>query len=184
VLATFRLSNPGWDIFCQHFDEKSQTRTSVLTQAQMAPYHSQEDGGGHAVVLVGCSPNSLTFLNSWGGSWGDNGSFSIDKHTVLGQDDAAMNFYDVYWLESDLTSVERQAYNTKVDEELRRRAKEHPSIFELEYQCPECRENAPLAEFRGNIRIAICPNCEESFEAEAGQLVQALYLRAGLSDVV
>jgi transcription elongation factor Elf1 len=83
-----------------------------------------------------------------------------------------------------LTSVERQAYNTKVDEELRRRAKEHPSIFELEYRCPECRENAPLAEFRGNIRRAICPNCEESFEAEAGHLVQALYLRAGLSDVV
>ncbi|KAK3185245.1 hypothetical protein K4F52_005945 [Lecanicillium sp. MT-2017a] len=184
VLAGFRLTDAGWDNFCEHFDEHSQTRTSVLTQAQMAPYRSLKDDGGHAVVLVGCSPNSLTFLNSWGSSWGDNGSFSVDKHTALGRDGAAVEFYDVYWLESELTNAERQAYNTKVDEELRRRADEHPSVFELEYRCPKCKKNAPLAEFRGNIRRASCPKCEESFETEAGHLTQALYLRAGLSDIV
>jgi len=149
----------------------------------MKAYSSLEDGGGHAVVLVGCSPTSLTFLNSWGESWGDNGSFSIQDSSVLEHDDAAMKFYDVYWLESDLTEAERRAYTTKVDEELRRRAEDHPGIFELEYRCPECKENAPLSEFTGNIREAKCPNCKKSFKAEAGHLVQALYLRAGLGDV-
>lgn len=150
----------------------------------MKPYRSQESEGGHAVVLVGCSPSSLTFLNSWGGSWGDNGSFSIGKRMALELDGAAMEFYDVYWLETDLTTVERQACEDTVDERLRHRAKEHPSIFELEYRCPACQKNSPLAKFRGSIRRAICPNCEEWFEAAVGHLVQALYLRAGLGDIV
>jgi transcription elongation factor Elf1 len=143
--------------------------------------HGGCDGCHKAVALVGCSPNSLTFLNSWG----DNGSFNVENHTVLKpQDGSIMNFYDVYWFESDLTIAKQNAYDTKVDEELRRRAEEYPSIFELEYRCPECRENAPLAKFRGNIRRAICPNCKESFKAEPGHLMQVIYPRARLSDVV
>jgi hypothetical protein len=183
VLASFGLSKPGWDEFCEHFDQISQTRGTVLTQAQMASHYSQEWDGGHAVVLVGCSPSSLTFFNSWGSSWGDNGSFSIESHNALAHKDTPMRFYDVYWLESKLTRAEQQAYDTKVDEELRRHADKYPSIFELEYRCPKYQENAPLAKFRGSVRRAVCPNCEERFEPEAGCLMQALYVRGGLNDV-
>jgi hypothetical protein len=137
----------------------------------MGLYRFEEDYGGYAVVLVGYAPRLLTFLNSWGSSWGDRGSFSVDNYNALAGNHTDVDFYDVYWLEEDLTSVERQAYNMKVDKELRRRAKHHPSIFELEYWCPKCRENAPLAEFTGSIRRALCPNCEESFKPEAGYLV-------------
>ncbi|KAH6949174.1 hypothetical protein DER45DRAFT_606627 [Fusarium avenaceum] len=182
VLATFGLSKLGWDEFCGHFDQVSQSRGVVLTQSQMAPYYFQERDGGHAVVLVGCSPNSLTFLNSWGSSWGDNGSFSIENHRVLGRDNEPMRFYDVYWLESKLTSAEQQAYDDKVDEELHRHANNYPGIFELEYQCPKCQVSSPLAKFRGSVRRAVCPNCGEQFEPEGGCLVQALYLRGGLND--
>jgi hypothetical protein len=56
-------------------------------------------------------------------------------------------------------------------------------FFELEYRCPKLQENAPLARFRASFRRAICPNCEERFEPEAGCLVQALYVRGGLNDV-
>ncbi|KAH7246655.1 hypothetical protein BKA59DRAFT_439300 [Fusarium tricinctum] len=183
VLASFFLSKLGWDEFCRHFVKISEIRGPVLTEAQMAPYYSQEFDDGHAVVLVGCSPNSLTFLNSWGSSWGDNGSFSIENHSVLGLQDYPMRFYDVYWLESNLSSAEQQAYDIKVDEELHRHADKHPSIFELEYQCPKCQVNSPLAKFSGSVRRAICPNCIEQFEPEAGCLVQALYVRGGLNDV-
>ncbi|KAJ4112146.1 hypothetical protein NW768_011725 [Fusarium equiseti] len=183
VLATFGFSKPGWEKFCGHFHDDSPRRHSVLTIDEMKPHYKHEGGGGHAVVLVGCSPNSLTSLNSWGSTWGSNGSFTIQSLDVLGHRDRAMRFYDVYWLESDLTTAEQHAYGARVDEELRRHVDGYPSILNLEYCCPRCQQNAPLAQFRGSVRRAICPNCEERFEPEPGRLVEALYVRAGLNDV-
>lgn len=186
VLTTFHLSNSGWKAFGQHFDENAATRNSVLTRARMAPYKSQPSGGGHAVVLYSCDPHSLTFLNSWGSTWGKAGSFSVQDHTTLDISSVPARFYDVYWLESNLTALEKQAYDTKVQETLRRRSKEHPSILELEARCPRCYFNSPIADFKGNIRQAICPrpSCQQSFAPEPGHLVQALYARAGLSDAI
>jgi len=185
VLTTFHLSNSGWDTFSQHFGSEA-TRSSVLTRARMAPHRSLPSGGGHAVVLSKCDPRSLTFLNSWGHQWGKDGSFSVEDHTVLELDGTSeathVCFYDVYWLESDLTAAEQQAYNVKVDEALRARAEQHPSILELEARCPHCCNNAPIADFTGSIRQTVCPLCHQSFEPEPGHLIQALYARAGLSD--
>jgi hypothetical protein len=187
VLTTFRLSHSGWDKFSQHFNT-TDTRSLVLTRAHMAPHRSLPDDGGHAVVLIRCDPRSLTFLNSWGRKWGNNGSFSIEDHTVLELNDISrlehVRFYDVYWLESDLTDVERQAYAVKVDKALRARATQYPSIFELETRCPRCHANAPIADFSGSIRQAVCPHCHKSFVPQPGHLVEALYARAGLSDIV
>jgi hypothetical protein len=185
VLTTFRLSHSGWATFSQHFSTKA-TRDSVLTRSRMASHRSLPDGDGHAVVLVGCNPHSLTFLNSWGHEWGTNGSFSVENHTVLEMGSASQTtracFYDVYWLENDLTAVERQGYDVKVDEALRARATQYPSIFELEARCPLCRGNSPIADFNGSVRQAVCPRCRQSFAPEPGHLVQALYARAGLGD--
>ncbi|KAH7489409.1 hypothetical protein FOMA001_g3692 [Fusarium oxysporum f. sp. matthiolae] len=184
VLARFGLSKDGWDEFCKQLDGNSAMHNAVLTEAQMAPHFDKKYDGGHAVVLVSCSPNSLTFLNSWGGSWGDNGTFSIENPAVLGHKDVSLSFYDVYWLERDLTDAEQQAFDSQVDEELRHRAEQYESIFELEYRCPRCRDTSPLAEFRGSVRRASCPKCQGLFKPDAGNLVEALYLRAGLNDVV
>ncbi|KAG5752155.1 hypothetical protein H9Q70_005209 [Fusarium xylarioides] len=184
VLATFGLSEKGWDTFGDHFDESSAMRNAVLTEAQMAPNFDKKYDGGHAVVLVSCSPNSLTFLNSWGSSWGDNGMFEIEKPAVLGHRDEPLRFYDVYWIEEELTHAEREAFDARVDEELRRHAEEHESIFELEYRCPRCFDNSVLADFTGNVRRALCPKCQGWFEPDPGSLAQAMYLRAGLNDVV
>ncbi|KAF4499923.1 hypothetical protein FAGAP_3924 [Fusarium agapanthi] len=184
VLATFGLSKDGWDTFSKYFYRTSTTRTAALTEAQMAPDFHKEYDGGHAVVLVSCDPNSLTFLNSWGSSWGDNGAFRVENPAVLGHKDRSLRFYDVHWVESGLTNAERQAFDARVDEELRRRAEEHESIFELEYRCPRCSETSPLAVFRGIVRRALCPKCQGWFKPDPGSLVKALYLRAGLNDVV
>jgi hypothetical protein len=187
VLTTFHLSHSGWDTFSHHFTNAA-TCNSVLTRNDMKPHGSLPDGGGHAVILVSCDPRSLTFLNSWGRQWGNNGSFSVEDHTVLELNSVTETievcFYDVYWLESGLKDVERKAYDRKVDEELRARAAEYPSIFELETRCPRCQTNSPIAEFKGNIHQAVCPCCHHSFEPEPGHLVQALYARAGLNIVV
>jgi hypothetical protein len=183
VLTTFRLSHSGWNTFSQHFEDAA-TRSSVLTRARMEQHRLLPDDGGHAVVLSKCDPRSLTFLNSWGHDWGNGGSFSVEDHTVLELDGASeatrVCFYDVYWLEEDLTAAERQAYNVKVDEALAC-AQQHRSILELEARCPRCCNNAPIAKFTGSIRQAVCPLCHQSFAPEPGHLVQALYARAGLS---
>jgi hypothetical protein len=187
VLTTFHLSHSGWDTFSRHFTDAA-TCNSVLTRNDMKPHGSLPDGGGHAVILVSCDPRSLTFLNSWGRQWGNNGSFSVEDHTVLELNSVTETtkvcFYDVYWLESELKDEEREAYDSKVNEELRARAAEYPSIFGLETRCPRCQNNSPIAEFKGNIHQTVCPRCHQSFEPEPGHLVQALYARAGLSIVV
>jgi len=185
VLTTFYLSESGWDTFTQHFGSVA-TSSLVLTRDHMASHRSLPDDGGHTVVLFKCDPHSLTFLNSWGKEWGNKGSFSIEDHTVLELDDASeatsVCFYDVYWLEEDLTAIEQQAYTLKVDEELHARAEKYPSILELEARCPHCHVNSPIADFTGSIREAVCPRCHESFAPQPGHLVQALYARAGLND--
>lgn len=190
VLTTFRLSSPGWDAFCEHFDEKSSTRTTLLTREKMKPHRDLPDNGGHAVALVSCDPHSLTFLNSWGKHWGNGGSFSVEDPTVLELRSAPaiskVCFYDVYWLESGLNDEERREYDRQVEEELRARAEEYPSIFELEYRCPLCLTSSAIAKFKGDIYHAVCPcpDCGKSFQPEPGHLMEALYARVGLSTVV
>lgn len=187
VLTTFRLSNPGWDKFCEHFQYGAATAKTVLGRQQMAPYRVSPDGGGHAVVLVKCDPRSLTFLNSWGRQWGDNGSFSVEDHTVLqlnrSSGPSPVNFYDVYWLESELSTQERQAYSDKADDAFRTRAEQVPGLLQFEARCPHCRTNSPVAHFRGSIRQAVCPRCHRSFAPQPGHLMQALYTRAGLGEM-
>ncbi|KAL5045930.1 hypothetical protein BDW71DRAFT_214856 [Aspergillus fruticulosus] len=188
VLATFRLSESGWTAFCKHFEATVPTRKTVLTRAHMAAYRSLPDAGGHAVLLTRCDPHSLTFLNSWGRKWGDNGSFTIEDPSVLELDDPAglakMRFYDVYWQLGGLTEVERKRYSDYVDRMLQRFAGRHPTLLELEMACPLCKRSAPIADFTGSLREARCPSpdCEGTFEPEPGYLAQALYARAGLGD--
>lgn len=184
VLAIFHLSKPGWDEFHKQFKERERTLTEPLTalsSAQMAAQHSLPSDSGHAVMLTTCDPTSLTFLNSWGGNWGNYGSFSIENHTVLELEwvygKYPMNFYDVYWLESDLDPIERRAYNAKVDEEVRRRTAQFPSILELQARCPHCDKDASLAKFKADIRQVQCPHCTQSFTPEPGHLMKALAAR-------
>ncbi|KAL4982144.1 hypothetical protein BDW68DRAFT_192404 [Aspergillus falconensis] len=173
VLATFRLSESGWTAFCKHFEATVPTHKTVLTRAHMAAYRSLPDAGGHAVLLTRCDPHSLTFLNSWGRKWGDNGSFTIEDPSVLELDDPAglakMRFYDVYWQLGGLTEVERKRYSDYVDRMLQRFAGRHPILLELEMACPLCKRSAPIADFTGSL-------------PGAGYLAQALYARAGLGD--
>ncbi|KAJ4027617.1 hypothetical protein NW753_014483 [Fusarium oxysporum] len=97
VLTAFRLSHSGWNTFSKYFDTKGR----VLNLATMHLHRRGKDGGGHAVVLTRCDPQSLTFINSWGSDWGNNGSFSVENARVLELDlDNGLNiptrFYDIY----------------------------------------------------------------------------------------
>lgn len=109
MLAVFYLSSDGWEAFGKHFTTP-ETRRRTLTRARMADCRSAPADGGHAVVLTNCEPKSLTLLNLWGTSWGNEGSFRIEDHTVLELDveTARMSFYDVFWVEDDLRMLRRR----------------------------------------------------------------------------
>lgn len=185
VLATFGMADSGWTAFATHF-ETTETCTSILTKVHMASHQlsGADVGSGHAVVLTQCDPRSLTFLNSWGHQWGNNGSFSIENASVLDPINAdkwdGMRFIDVYWYEQDLTAGEQKAYQRKVDETVSARAAQYPSFFELEVCCPCCHSNAPIAKFTGGVRHAVCPSCRQTFKPEPGYLMKALYIQGGL----
>ncbi|VUC21636.1 unnamed protein product [Clonostachys rosea] len=185
VLATFFLSEDGWTVFGEHFDN-AENRKRTLTSASMAEYRSAPASGGHAVVLTRCEPNSLTFLNSWGKEWGDEGSFGIEDHKVLELDaeGAQMSFYDVFWVEDDLSDAEKEAFDAKVNKRLREEAMNHPGLLELEARCPNCHQNSLIVDFKGSIRESVCPRCSEAFKPESFHLLQALYARAGLGVVI
>jgi hypothetical protein len=183
VLTTFRLSEGGWTKFCRHFEQLN-SRRSTLTEADMRQYLQGSDGGGHAVVLYACGPHSLSFLNSWGSDWGTNGSFRVQSPAVLEMNKqdrlAPVCFYDVFWYESDLTPSERAAYDQRADEELPSYTAQFPSLLELEATCPLCQSISLVSSFTGNAREAKCPCCLHSFVPQPGDLIQALYARAGL----
>ncbi len=183
VLATFSLSDPGWQKFSEHFTKKS-TKTLALKNCDIGMHHSESPDGGHAVVLTGCDPHTLTFLNSWGRKWGVNGRFTVTDHTVLASSRGPMQFYDLWWHESDLFSSEVAAYHARVNAEVGRHASNYPTIFELGVTCPLCEKSSSIANFTGSIRQAICPRCRGPFKPEPGHLVRALYIRYGIKDVV
>ena len=176
VLATFHLSEDGWNVFTQHF-ESEETRKATLEHQHMDEHRFKPpDKDGHAVVLVRCNPTSLIFLNSWGKSWGDEGLFSISDPTVLETEDQSyrMRFYDIFWFQEDLTEAECAAYNAKIDRLLRTHSEKYPSILLLEAKCPRCRQNAPIAKFTGSIQMAQCPHCKAKFKPESDHIRQAL----------
>jgi hypothetical protein len=176
VLTTFFLSDDGWNMFEKHF-ETAETRKSTLEHEHMDEHRWKDPSNvGHAVVLIGCNPNSLTFLNSWGQSWGNDGLFSISDPTVLetGRHSHRMRFYDIFWLEEDLTDAQRAAYNAEVCRLFHTHSENYPSIMLLEARCPRCSQKAPIAKFTGGIQEAVCPNCKAKYKPEPDHILQAL----------
>ncbi|KEY75179.1 hypothetical protein S7711_01623 [Stachybotrys chartarum IBT 7711] len=176
VIATFFLSENGWKFFGSYFN-KPENHKKILGHEHMNEYRSQlpfEEG--HAVVLVRCSPDSLTFLNSWKQPWGDKGLFRISDPAVLENNDPSyrMRFYDIFWLKEDLADAERAAYDAKVEELLSNHLEEHPGITLIEARCPVCLQKASIAKFAGSIREAICPNCKAKFKPSSDHIRQAL----------
>ena len=104
-VAKFRLTERQWENFENFYEQNPK---GILTKEiiNKPNNYSDEDGGGHAVVLTHISKDYLKFLNSWGCNWGDNGYFKIKDAEVLG-----VEFADIYWETSDLTSDEITYYN-------------------------------------------------------------------------
>jgi hypothetical protein len=144
----------------------------------MACHHLLPITGGHAVVMTGCDPHSLTFLNSWGGRWGDCGSFRITDTTVLEVNSSyPVEFYDVGWFKEDLVPREITAFRNEWDNKIRNKITNYSSLLTLEAQCPICTKNVPIVRLTGDFRQAECPFCHKSFSPEPAHVLQALYAK-------
>jgi len=128
--------------------------------------------GGHAVVLMRCDPNCLTYMNSWGQNFADGGFFRVKDESVLN----GTTFFDVYWTVNDLKPSEIKAYEregTKRGQEL---LQAFPSIQDLSAKCPKCNRNSKVAEFTGHMLEANCPKCHRKFKPTNSQIIQSLYM--------
>ena len=71
-------------------------------------------------------------------------------------------------------------YNRIVDEKIRTYTAQFPSLLKLEATPPLCQSISLVSGYTGNAREAKCPCCLHSFVPQPGDLIQALYARAGL----
>ena len=123
------------------------------------------------MVLIGCDPDCLTFMNSWGQDFADGGFFRIKDQSVLNE----TTFFDIYWTQSDLKQSEIKAYEregTKRGQEL---LETFPSIKDLSYRCPKCNQNSKVGQFSGHMLEAWCPKCRQKFKPTNKEIRQSLY---------
>ena len=107
LVATFYLTDAGWDAFSKHFGETPRN-----------PFLDKDGKGrkeGHAVAvrgfIDGYGKNSRTqelgilryveLKNSWGGSFADGGFFRVALDAI------EFTFYDVFFFERDLLPADR-----------------------------------------------------------------------------
>jgi hypothetical protein len=78
VVARFRLTDDEWDVFGNFYNTNP---IGMLTQNELdvrkRPTSPQPPISGHAVVFTSYNSKCLTFMNSWGEEWADNGFFRV-----------------------------------------------------------------------------------------------------------
>ena len=105
-VATFRLNKRQMAKFYYFFVKNPKgilTNKKILNEPNGFPIGKIN---GNAIVLTHISKSYSKFLNSWGTEWGNNGYFRVKSVDVLG-----IEFADIYWDKSDLSSDEINSYN-------------------------------------------------------------------------
>ena len=125
------------------------------------------------MVLTRCDSNCLTFMNSWGTKFADEGFFRVEDSFVLRD----MFFYDVYWEMEDLTPKEKLAFEMEGTRRGKELLETFSSLQDLPYKCPKCKRISKVIEYYGNLLVAKCPKCDENFVPKNKQLLESLYNR-------
>ena len=126
------------------------------------------------MVLTGCDPNCLTFMNSWGQEFADGGFFRVEDENVLNE----TTFYDVYWEEEDLTRSEKEAYEREGIKRSKELLRKFSSIKDLSHTCPNCLQSSNIGDYYGHILEARCPRCHKKFRPTNKDIMNSLYSKA------
>ncbi len=106
-LAEFYLTGRQWDNFIEFYNHnKKGILTKEILNENNAFNNKSKGGGNIEVILTHVSEDCLTFLNSWGTFFADNGYFRVKNADVLD-----VKFFDVFWYITDLSKEEIDAYN-------------------------------------------------------------------------
>ena len=132
------------------------------------------DPGGHAVVLIKCKPNCLIFMNSWGMKWGDGGFFRVKDAQVLPN----MKFYNVFWEKHNLLPSEIEAFKQKGTDTAKEISQDLTSVYNLDYECPICKNTSKVKHYLGHLLEAQCSKCHGRFEPDHVGVLQSLYLNS------
>jgi len=122
VVCDFRLNDQQWD----NFDKFYQTnKRGILEEEDINVGCDQSIDSnlqGHSVLLIEIEIDKegksyLRFLNSWGQNWADEGTFKVRNGNALkglGRESCPPIFYDIYFLEEDLTDEEIKYFNKNI----------------------------------------------------------------------
>ena len=159
VIGRFRLTDDEWHAFDNFYKNNP---TGILTQNELdvrkRPTSPPPRTSGHAVVLTSFNSKCLTFMNSWGHDWGDNGFFRVQNTEVL-----QLEFFDVYWELDDLTEGEKEYYRKHGSEVAAKLMKSLKGLQNAENTCPECKQTSLVTEFEGTLSKVRCPKCSHEF---------------------
>lgn len=122
VVCDFKLNDEQWE----NFDKFYRTnRRGILEEKDINVGCDQSIDSnleGHSVLLIGIEIDEegksyLRFLNSWGQNWADEGTFKVRDGNVLkglGIKSCPPIFYDIYFLEEDLSNEELKYYSKNI----------------------------------------------------------------------
>jgi ribosomal protein L37AE/L43A len=159
VVARFRLTDNEWKAFSNFYKTNPM---GMLTQNELDVRKCRTRfpprTSGHAVVLTSYNSKCLTFMNSWGENWADNGFFRVQNSGVL-----QLEFFDVYWTLNDLTEGEKEYYHQHGSEVAAKLVDSLKGLQKAEYTCPECEQTSLVTEFNGTLSKVRCPKCLQKF---------------------
>jgi hypothetical protein len=169
VVARFRLTDDEWKAFSRFYKTNPM---GILTQNELdvrkRPTSPPPDTSGHAVVLTSYNSSCLTFMNSWGQKWGDNGFFRIQNAEVL-----QLELFDVYWTLNDLTEGEKEYYRKNGSDVATMLMNLLEALQKAVYTFPKCEQTSSSSEFAGTLSKFQCPKCLHDFSTDdnAGNIV-------------
>ena len=160
VVARYCLTHDEWMAFRKFFNDKPKgiLKQNELDVRKRPISLSSSELEGHAVVLTSFNSECLTFMNSWGQNWGDNGFFRVQNAEVL-----QLKFIDVYWTLNDLTEREKEYYRKHGPEVAAKLMKSLKGLQNAEYTCPKCEQTSLVTEFEGTLSKVRCPKCSHEF---------------------
>ena len=156
VIACFKLPREKMLTLKKYPWKCDGSSTGILKKRNLDfPTRPSDPVCGHAVVLTSYNSKSLTFMNSWGAKWANDGFFSVENTEVLG----GMKFYDVYWEEGDLSEGEKESYKKSKREAAAKLIEHLKGLQSAKYACPKCQQESLVTEFTGTLSKVQCPKC-------------------------
>ena len=120
IIATFYLNANRWNSLSNYYRKFPD---GILTSKDLEAYYDpnqKSTSGGHAVIIMSFDGSAklclepppfscfyFNIVNSWGDNWANKGFFKVSCSTCS---EIEFKYYDVYWLESDLTKEEKEQY--------------------------------------------------------------------------